>query len=70
MLTGAIAKVQNEAGYDEELVAFVDGTMWNALQNSDEVSRHLELASFKKAGWIRRCGLSTEWRCCRCRIRG
>ena len=50
MLTGAIAKVQNEAGYDEELVAFVDGTMWNALQNSDEVSRHLELASFKKGG--------------------
>lgn len=50
MLTEAIAKVQNEVGYDEELVAFVDGTMWNALQNSGEVSRHMEVTAFKKGG--------------------
>lgn len=36
--------------YDEELVAFVDGTMWNALQNSGEVSRHMEVTAFKKGG--------------------
>ncbi len=50
MLTEAIAKVQNEVGYDEELVAFVDGTMWNALQNSEEISRHIELTTLKKGG--------------------
>lgn len=50
MLTEAIAKVQNKVGYDEDLVAFVDGTMWNALQNSAEVSRHIEMTAFKKGG--------------------
>ncbi len=48
MLTEAIANAQNEVGYDEELVAFVDGKMLNALQNSEEISRHLVMNDFKK----------------------
>lgn len=48
MLSEAIAKVQNAVGYDEELVAFVDGAMLNALQNSEEVSRHLVMNDFAK----------------------
>ena len=48
MLSNAIATVQNAVGYDEELVAFVDGTMLNALQNSEEISRHLVMNDFKK----------------------
>ncbi|MGI6263877.1 MAG: hypothetical protein ACOYJY_00210 [Acutalibacteraceae bacterium] len=50
MLCEAIAKAQNEIGYDEELVAFVDGAMFTALQNSAEVSRHIEMSSFSKGG--------------------
>ena len=48
MLTEAIAKAQNAVGYDEELVAFVDGSMLSALQNSTEISRHLVMNDFKK----------------------
>ena len=48
MLTEAIANAQNEVGYDEELVAFVDGKMLTALQNSEEISRHLVMNDFKK----------------------
>jgi hypothetical protein len=48
MLTEAIAKAQNAVGYDEELVAFVDGGMLKALQNSEEISRHLVMNDFKK----------------------
>lgn len=48
MLTEAIATAQNAVGYDEELVAFVDGKMLNALQNSEEISRHLVMNDFKK----------------------
>ncbi len=48
MLTEAIAKVQNAVGYDEELVAFVDAGMLNALQNSEDISRHLVMNEFKK----------------------
>ena len=48
MLSEAIANAQNEVGYDEELVAFVDGKMLTALQNSEEVSRHLVMNDFKK----------------------
>ena len=35
-------------GYDEELVAFVDGAMLNALQNSPDISRHLVMNDFRK----------------------
>ncbi|MBQ8682931.1 MAG: hypothetical protein IJ518_00260 [Clostridia bacterium] len=48
MLTEAIAKVQNSVGYDEELVAFVDGDMLFALQNSPDISRHLVMNTFAK----------------------
>ena len=48
MLSAAIATAQNEVGYDEELVAFVDGRMLVALQNSEEISRHLVMNDFKK----------------------
>ena len=47
LLTAAIGKVQNEVGYDEELVAFVDSTALAALQNSTEISRHLVVSDFK-----------------------
>ena len=48
MLSDAIAKAQNAVGYDEELVAFVDGAMLTALQNSPEIARHLVMNDFKK----------------------
>lgn len=48
MLLEAIAAAQNEVGYDEELVAFVDSTMWSALQNSADISRQLVMSDFTK----------------------
>ena len=48
MLTEAIADAQNAVGYDEELVAFVDSTMWSALQNSTDISRQLVISDFTK----------------------
>ena len=48
MLTAAISKVQNEVGYDEELVAFLDSTMWSALQKSSDLSRMMVVNHFKK----------------------
>ncbi len=48
MLMEAIAKVQNEVGYDEELVAFMDSTFWAALQTSGDITRTLVMNSFKR----------------------
>lgn len=48
MITEAIAKAQNEVGYDEDLLCFVDSTALAALQNTPEISRHLVLNDFKK----------------------
>lgn len=48
MLTEAIRNVQNEVGYDEELVAFVDSNMWASLQTSKDVSRMMVVNAFKK----------------------
>lgn len=48
MFSEAVSAAQNAVGFDEEMVAFVDPTMWVALQNSDEVSRVLEVGSFRK----------------------
>ena len=48
MFVQAMKKVQDAVGYDEELVAFVDSTMWNAFQTSDEITRHLEIGTFRK----------------------
>ncbi len=48
MLCNAIGKVQDAVGYDEELVAFVDSTMWKALQTTAELERVLTVSDFKK----------------------
>lgn len=48
MLNAAIGKVQDAVGYDEELVAFVDSTMWKALQTTEELERMLTVSDFKK----------------------
>ena len=48
MLSEAIASAQNAVGYDEELVAFVDGGMLRALQNSEDIARHLVMNDFAK----------------------
>lgn len=48
MLVEAIAKARDAVGYDEELVAFVDGTFLAALEATPEISRHLSIGDFKK----------------------
>ena len=48
ILAEAIVKIQNEVGYDEELIAFVDSAMWSALQHTPELNRQLCLTDFKK----------------------
>ena len=47
-LTEIINNVQNVVGFDEELVAFVDGTMYAAIQNSPEISKHIVVSDFKQ----------------------
>ena len=48
MFTEACAAVQNEVGFDEELVCFVNPAVWSAMQNSDEISRRIAVDDFKK----------------------
>ena len=43
-----INEVQAVAGYDEELVAFVDSYMYAALQNSTEISKMITVSDFKQ----------------------
>ena len=43
-----INEAQAVAGYDEELVAFVDGYMFAALQNSAEISKMITVSDFKQ----------------------
>ena len=43
-----INEVQSVVGYDEELVAFVDGYMFAALQNSAEISKIITVSDFKQ----------------------
>ena len=47
MFTEAQAKVQNKAGYNKELVAFVDSTFWAAIMNTPEIARQLVVSDFK-----------------------
>lgn len=47
-LCSLINEVQAAVGYDEELVAFVDGYMFAALQNSDEISKMISVSDFKQ----------------------
>lgn len=48
MIMEAAGKVYNEAGYDVELVAFVDSKIWAALTTTTEVVRQLVTSDFKK----------------------
>jgi len=50
MLLDAMGAVQEEVGFDEELVCFVDGTFLRAVETSPEMERHLHVTSFKKGG--------------------
>lgn len=50
MFNDACNHVYNSLGYDEELVAFVNGTMWAAIQSSPEVSRFISVNDFKQGG--------------------
>ena len=48
LFSDIVARVQDAAGYDEELVCFVDKTAYHALKNSDEFTRHIEVSDFKQ----------------------
>ena len=50
MFTDAVGKAQNAVGYDEELVAFVNSTMWTAFQTTEELSRQITVSDFRKGG--------------------
>ena len=41
-------QVQSVAGYDEELVCFVDSNAYAALMSSDEITRHITISDFKQ----------------------
>lgn len=43
-----VSAVQDAAGYDEEIVCFVDKTAFKALRNSDEFTRMIEVSDFKQ----------------------
>lgn len=47
-LTNLINEVQAVAGYDEELVAFIDSHIFAALQNSQEISKMITVSDFKQ----------------------
>ncbi len=47
-LTEIINNVQNVVGFDEELVAFVDATMYAAIQNSPEIQKRIVVSEFKQ----------------------
>lgn len=41
-------KVQEAAGYDEELVCFVDSLVWSALKADSNISRFIDAGNFKQ----------------------
>ena len=43
-----IQNVQSVAGYEEELVAFVDSIMYAQLQNSEEFAKYITVSNFKQ----------------------
>ncbi len=47
-LCNLINEVQAVVGYDEELVAFVDGYVYAAMQNSAEISKMITISDFKQ----------------------
>ena len=48
LINSAIEKVAGAVGYDEELVAFVNPTVYSALMNTSELTRSLEMTEFKR----------------------
>ncbi len=48
LLSKLIADVNDQAGYDEPTVAFLNPTFYNALMNSEELSRRIDIGSFEK----------------------
>lgn len=48
VFTKLVSEVQDKAGYDEELVCFVDKTALAALENSKEFSRLITVSDFKQ----------------------
>ena len=44
----AVAKVQDKAGYDAELVCFVDTAAYSALMNTPELQKHIVVSDFKQ----------------------
>jgi hypothetical protein len=50
MFNQACNLIYNNLGYDEELVAFVNGTIWAGFQSSPEISRIISVNDFKQGG--------------------
>lgn len=48
LLTKLIADVNDKAGYDEPTVAFLNPTFYNALMNSEELQRRIDIGNFEK----------------------
>ena len=47
-LVNVINAVYSEAGYDSELIAFVDSTLYSKLMTSSEINRQLVISDFKQ----------------------
>lgn len=43
-----VVKVQEKAGFDSELVCFIDSTAYATFMNSDEISKSITVSDFKK----------------------
>lgn len=50
VFTKLMLAVQENAGYDEDLVCFVDGAAYGALMNSPEFTRSVTVSDFKQGG--------------------
>jgi len=50
MFNDACNSIYNNLGYDEELIAFINSTMWAAIQTTPEISRSITLNDFKQGG--------------------
>ena len=48
LLNSAIQKVNEAVGYDEELVAFLNPAVYDALMGTEELSRRIVVSDFKK----------------------
>ncbi len=48
MFSDAVSLIQEEVGYDEEIVCFADNTFLKALSASPEIARQIVMSDFKK----------------------